>query len=433
MTRNAVVQGLCILVVGGAVACAPRAPNTGRTAASLPGSWRAVLGSPGGELPFELRIRETDGELSAAAINGEEEAPFSSVTVEDNRVRLAFDHYDSAIVAELGGNDDQLFGRWQKVVPEGTSTLRFSASRLQAGDAPARFFTPRRLVEVGPRGSVAGAWAVEFADEDGTEVARGEFVQDGASVTGTFLTPTGDYRFLEGVLIDRFLRLSTFDGGHAFLFHAELHEDGTLTGDFWSRDTYHATWTARPIADQETVLPDAWSLVGLTNQESRFAFEFPNVDGRILSSADERFDDQVVLVNIFGSWCPNCNDKAPLLARWHREYGGLGLEIVGVAFEFTGEFARDARQVRRYAERHGIEFPLLVAGISDKRQAAESLEDLSAVIAYPTSVFIGRDGKVRRIHTGFAGPGTGEHFDELTAEFETLIEELLAEPASTAG
>ena len=279
--------------------------------------------------------------------------------------------------------------------------------------------------------SIAGVWEAEFVDSDKTEPARGEFHQEGNRVTGTILTPVGDYRYLEGSFEMGRLRLSTFDGAHAFLFDAEAKTDGTLWGSFWSRDSYYAEWLAHPVAADERVLPDAWGLVGLTNEEGRFAFGFPDLDGGVLSLADERFRGKVVLVNIFGSWCPNCNDKAPVLAGWHRRFRDRGLEIVGLAYELTGDAQRDRRQVRRFAERHGVEFPLLLAGLSDKKQAAATLPDLSAVVAFPTTVFIGRDGLVRRIHTGFAGPGTGHHHELLLAELEALIEELLAEPAQS--
>ncbi len=175
------------------------------------------------------------------------------------------------------------------------------------------------------------------------------------------------------------------------------------------------------------MLPDGWSQVGLTNDEGRFSFEFPDLEGEPVSSDDPRFDGKVVLVNVFGSWCPNCNDEAPLLARWHRRYRDRGFEVVGLAYEFSGDAERDREMVRRYAARHGIEFPLLLAGTSDKRRAAETLPDLTAVLSYPTNVFLGRDGKVRAVHSGFAGPGTGAHHQRLVAEIERRIEELLAE------
>ncbi len=388
----------------------------------IAGKWRAVLASPGGDLPFTIHIRDDGGTLGAVVVNDTEEAPFSSVERQGNRVVLRFDWYDSEITAELDDTGENLAGTWRKTVPEGESTLPFNA---RLGD-PRRFLIDIAKGPESPVADVSGVWAVELRDDDGVEAARGELVQTGNHVTGTFLTPTGDYRYLEGTYRLGHLRLSTFDGAHAFLFDARAQEDGSLEGDFWSRDTYHATWTARRAGETESILPDAWAVVGLTNDEGAFSFSFPDLDGRMVGLDDPRFAGKPVLVNIFGSWCPNCNDEAPLLAEWHRRYRDRGLEIVGLAYELTGDPERDRRLVRRFADRYGIEYPLLLAGVSDKEAAAATLPDLTAVIAYPTTIFIGRDGRVRKIHTGFSGPGTGSHYQQLVAELEAAIEELLA-------
>ena len=409
------------------IACALSEEVYQPTAEDLLGPWRGVLQSPGGELPFGIVVERLGDGLSGYVVNGSEEVPFSDVTLEDGVVRLVYAWYDSRIEAELF--DGRMVGLWTKTAAEGKiSSLPFEATRsLEA-----------RFLPVGESGlepgdasvtSIAGAWDVVFADEDGSEPARGELHQDGARVSGTFLTPTGDYRFLEGSYEEGLLRLSTFDGGHAFLFHARAGADGDLVGDFWSRDTYHATWSAERGDELETPLPDAWELVGLTNDEGRFAFDFPDLDGERLRSDDPRFDGKVVLVNIFGSWCPNCNDKAPLLSEWARTYRDLGLEVVGLAYEFTGDPERDRQMVRRFGVRHRIDYPLLVAGVSDKAKAAETLPDLTSVVAYPTTVFIDRTGRVRKIHSGFSGPGTGLHYDRLIAEMTATIEALLTEPA----
>ncbi|MDH3402510.1 MAG: TlpA family protein disulfide reductase [Acidobacteriota bacterium] len=422
-------------------ACAPAghdgagaAPGTGTAAAAgagrlLVGTWRAVLASPGGELPFTLEIADSGGELSAVAISGGERAPFSAVSITGDDVLLAFDWYDSRIEARLEG-ETRLAGRWEKTVPGGVSGLDFVATK---GDDRRFLAVAGQLAVAGEvpaaaPADVSGVWQAVFTDEDGSEPATGEFRQEGSRVVGTFLTPLGDYRFLEGSYEGGLLRLSTFDGGHAFLFHARAREDGALSGDFWSRDRYHATWTATRADGAAPLLPDAWELAGLTNDDGRFRFAFPDLEGRLVTSEDPRFAGKVVVANVFGSWCPNCNDEAPLLAGWHRRYGARGLELVGLAYEFSGDPERDRIYVGKYANRHGIDYPLLLAGVSDKEAAGATLPDLTAVVAFPTTVFIGRDGRVRRIHSGFAGPGTGEHHAALVAELESLLEQLLAEP-----
>lgn len=392
-----------------AVAACRQAPR------SLDGTWRAVLLSPGGELPFGLRFEHG----GAVVLNGSERVPVSGVDVDGVKVTIRFDWYDSAIRATLSDDGNAMTGEWTRTVPSGTARLPFRAAR---GEHPRFAPAPKAAAALA---DVSGIWKAEFVDADGTSPARGEFRQDHSRVTGTFLTPTGDHRYLEGSYENGLLRLSTFDGAHAFLFQAHATSDGKLSGDYWQRDSYHATWTAARTDDAGATLPDGWKDVALTNAEGRFGFRFPDLDGRTVSLDD--FRGKAVLVNLFGSWCPNCNDEAPLLAEWDRKYRAQGLAIVGLAYEFTGDAARDREMVRRYAKRYGIGYTLLLAGVSDKKKASATLPDLTRVLAYPTSIFVGRDGKVRKIYSGFAGPGTGVHYDKLRGEMEAEIAALLAE------
>lgn len=424
-SRTSARFALLALLVLALPAC-PQAPSPS-------GWWRAVLTSPGGELPFGLRIDSGPDGWSAVVQNGSEEAPVSAVELKGRELVLRFDGYDSRIVATLDG--DNLTGKWEKRAKVGYASMPMSAQR----SATAPRFRPVSEVGIPPTArnaanvlpSVTGNWAVAFVDDEETSPAEAELRQEGTSVTGTFRTPTGDHRFLDGSYENGILRLSAFDGAHAFLYQAHAEPGGTLRGDFWSRDSYHATWTARRAAEREAVLPDAWKEVGLTNPEGKLRFRFPDLAGRPVTLGDPRFAGKVVLVNLFGSWCPNCNDEGPYLAELHKRYRDRGLEIVGLAFEVTGDAARDREFVRRFGERYGISYPLLLAGTNDKKEAGAALPDLTRVASFPTTVFLGRDGKVRKIHSGFDGPGTGAHFAELKKEFEELIESLLAEPTPT--
>ncbi len=406
------------------IGCRAEAPKP----AAIEGTWRAVLMSPGGELPFTLRIRRRGNPLGAVIVNGAERAPVSEVDVTGNSVALRFDWYDSLILATVSNDGNAMAGEWIKTGSKGASHMPFRATR---GELPR--FQPAPATKPHSINDVSGIWKAVFVDADGTSPARGEFHQDPGTnhVTGTFLTPTGDDRYLEGSFENGILRLSTFDGAHAFLFQARAASDGTLAGDYWSRDSYHATWTATRTDDAGAALPDGWKDVALTNADGRFQFRFPDLEGHPVSLSDDRFRGKVVLVNIFGSWCPNCNDEAPLLAAWDRKYRGQGLEIVGLAYELTGDAARDSRMVRRFATRHKIRYTLLLAGVSDKAKASATLPDITRVLAFPTSIFVGRDGKVRKIYSGFAGPGTGKHYDELRTEIESLIDTMLREGAES--
>ena len=177
-------------------------------------------------------------------------------------------------------------------------------------------------------------------------------------------------------------------------------------------------------------LPDSFSRTFLKPGYDRFEFEFPDLEGNLVSLDDERFSGKVVIVTIAGTWCPNCNDEARFMAPFHKQYRDRGLEVVALMFEHFEDPQIATQQIRNFRRKFDIEYETLLAGISDKAVAAEALPSLSAMLAWPTSIFIDRNGKVRSIHTGFSGPGTGEHYVKLQEQITALVTELLDEPVN---
>ena len=383
------------------------------------GPWRAWLDSPGGPLPFGLTLEtDSEGTVSATLINGSERIPVPHVRLSDGRLSLLIDHYDSSIDASISDDGRRLDGAWRRTAgPDQKSQLAFHAV---AGSAPR--FDP--LPGGGGDDAIAGRWAVDFESEEDLAVAILEAAPGGA-LAGTLLTTTGDYRFLAGSFEGDRLRLSTFDGAHAFLFDARLRPDGTLAGDFWSRDTWHETWIA--TRDAEAQLSDAFEQTVWVEGSDLADAAFPDLNGELRSLADPDLAGRPTIIELFGSWCPNCNDAAAYLVELDQRYRDRGLSIVGLAFEMTGDFERDARQVRTFADHHGIEFPLLVAGLSDKDEASQSFPLIDRVRSYPTMIFVDRNGRVRAIHSGYSGPATGDAERRMKAQLEAWIEELLTE------
>jgi thiol-disulfide isomerase/thioredoxin len=382
------------------------------------GTYRVVLQLPGGDLPFGLDLARRGSGWVAHLRNGRERLKLDEVSVAGSHLVIKMPGYENHLTADMTGGRlegelvlDKLGGKDQHMA-------------VHADRGPTyRFFPPS-----GGRGArIAGRWSVTFSQDDGTtESAVGEFSQSDDIVTGTFLTDTGDHRFLAGQVRGDELYLSTFDGAHAFLYKATLSaSDGTLAGDFWSGTAFHERWTAK--RDATAALPDAYSLTALKAGTKKFAFAFPDLDGHQVTSTDARFQHKVVVVALAGSWCPNCHDEAAFLAPFYARYRGKGLEVVSLMFEHFGDFDRAAAATRRFRQHYGIEYTTLIAGISDKDDAAKKLPSLDRVHAFPTIVFIDRKGMVRKIHTGFSGPATGDHYTQFVDEFQHTIDQLLAE------
>jgi thiol-disulfide isomerase/thioredoxin len=381
------------------------------------GTYRAVLTVPGGELPFGLDLVQEAGRPVAYLVNGAERVRVGDANVSGTKLSLEMPGYENRIVAEatpqgLSGEAIMLRRHGERVKIPFKATLGKSY-RFVSSPAPA------------PAG-VGGRWRVTFTESDGTtEPAVAEFAQDGADVTGTFLTPTGDHRFLAGQLDGSELRLSRFDGGSAYLYRASLGADGVLHGRLWSGTWSVEDWTAE--RDDAATLGADTPTTKLKDPLAPLSFTFPDLDGHPVSLDDRRFRGKVVIVSIGGSWCPNCHDEAAFLKPYYRDLKAKGLEVVYLQFEYLDDFAQAAAANRRFVREFGIEWPVLIAGSSDKDTVPTRLPQIDRLYAYPTTLFVDRRGRVRRIHAGFAGPATGAHYEEYKAEFQTLVGQLLAE------
>lgn len=407
----------CLLLVAMiALGACSRAPAPAAT--QWTGHYRATLQLPGGELPFGLEIQREGDRLTALIKNGEEQLRVDDVSVDGAGSRLALPGLENTLAARH--ENGMLRGEFFFVKEKGKhQRIAFAA---QPG-ATARFF-PEPLAA---GGDVSGRWAVTFTEDNGnTYIAVGEFQQLGSDVTGTFLTPAGDYRYLSGELREGRLYLGTFNGGHAFLFHAALSPDGnSLDGEFWSGLASHERFTAR--RDANASLGEATHATALRNPDERFNFTFPDLAGRDISLSDPQFAGKVVVATLAGSWCPNCHDEATFLGPYYEAHHNAGLEIIGLMFEQFDSPAEARMAVERFRDNKAVPYTLLLAGTSPKDDAAAKLPQLNGVFAYPTTLFIDRRGKVRHIHTGFAGPATGEHYTALKRDFDQRIQALLAE------
>ncbi|MEO0574139.1 MAG: TlpA disulfide reductase family protein [Pseudomonadota bacterium] len=384
------------------------------------GTWHADITLPGGDAQLGVELARDGDTLSATLINGTERVKVPNATFSDGRLTLQFPAFNNRIDAKL--TETGLEGSLTLVKRYGkTQVMPF---RAQPGARA------QQTNQAAAGRDLSGRWAVNFTEDDGTVYpAVGEFQQRGNRLLGTFLTETGDYRFLGGSVHGDELRLSTFDGAHAFLFTATLDDNDELTGKFWSGTESIEDWTAR--RDETVALTDPSQLTMLREGYERFEFTFPDETGNSVSLDDPRFAGKVVIVTLAGTWCPNCHDEAALMAELYPKYRDQGVEIIALMYEHFEDADIARTQILKFREKFNIQYTTLLAGISDKTKAAETLPMLDRVLAFPTTIYIDRTGAVRNIHTGFSGPGTGEYYTKMKADMIALIDELVAETPQT--
>jgi thiol-disulfide isomerase/thioredoxin len=378
-----------------------------------PGNWRAVLQlDQGRELPF---IAQYNANNTLVVVNAEEEIEVTEVNIKGDSIIIQLPVFEGVLKGVF--TDTTIIGDFVK-----PSVKRIVPFEMRFGNA-ARFKETKTT-----EANVTGSWETVFSpdSEEDRYIAKGIFKQIGNKVTGTFRTATGDYRFLEGVINGDSLKLSTFDGAHAFLFEAKV-TDSAMNGVFYSGNHWQEPFIAQRNESYE--LPEADSLTFLKAGFERFEFSFPDTNGKLVSLNDEKFKNKVILVQIMGSWCPNCLDETKFYSRYFKENKNKNLEIVALAFEYAPTKEKAVSAINRLVNAIEVPYPVLLAqyGSVSKTEANEKLPMLSHVLSYPTTIFIDKAGKVRKIHTGFNGPATGEKYTDFVSEFKSFLSQLLEE------
>lgn len=410
-----------------------------------PGKWRAVLkleprqitpnpkGQPlpeklnlkfeevtAGELPFTFEvIYENETDFYIEIVNGEERIRLDNIimgrdpaTAKDTiRIDIpVFDSYFSGIYEE-----NLIEGKWV-VRNRDEYQIPFVARYGQAH----RFTTLRKA----PAMNLSGKWKTYFEVETNKPFpAIGEFKQEGNHLLGTFRTETGDYRYLEGTVQADKLYLSCFDGGHAFLFEGKIQPDSSIVGIFRSGKHYKTIWEAERDPDFTLQSPD--SITTLKEGTRTISFSFPDKDGNIISLSDERFEGKAKILQLMGTWCPNCWDETRFLLDYFQQNPTEEIEIIALAFEKYRDKERALRAIATYQDRMKLPYPVVWAGFHEKAEAAMALPMLDEIVAFPTMIFLDRQNQVVKIHTGFNGPATSE-YEAFKANFDNTIESLKA-------
>ena len=144
-------------------------------------------------------------------------------------------------------------------------------------------------------------------------------------------------------------------------------------------------------------------------------FEVKDLEGGLARLSDHR--SEVVLMNIWATWCPPCRDEMPSMERLYQEMGGEGLEIMAVSIDAElGSFdlaGRPGGDIQAFADSLGLTFPIV-------HDPSGGIERLYGTTGVPETFLIGRDGIIYKKVAG------GTEWD--APQHKELIQRLLAAP-----
>lgn len=380
------------------------------------GDWLAELQLNNKDvLPFNLTITENGDSYDLVVVNGEEQIKLNAPRFSNDTFYVSFPVFNSELIFTKKSKKS-IVGFWHNYNKGKNYKIPFSSKKSKTN----RF---KMVKKKRAENDFSGKWKVSFMPGTDSEYpALGVFNQSKNEISGTFLTETGDYRYLAGNVSADSIFLSCFDGSHAFLFKA-LSKNDSLYGTFLSGNHWQSNWCA--MRDESFELADSEVLTTLEEGKS-ISFSLPTIEQQEYNYPNEELLNKVVIIQIMGSWCPNCLDETTYFKELYSKHHENGLEIISIGYETGEDFDDFKANIERLKKNLDLDFIFLVGGSASKNLASEHFKMLSDIISFPTTIFIGRDGQVKKIHTGFSGPGTGDYYNEYVKKTNALIESLLA-------
>lgn len=377
--------------------------------ALLTGMWIGLLQMAGPELPFRFELTTSGGNPHLIIYNAEERIDCDEFSMNGDSLFIRLPLYNSEF--RIRSHHDSLTGVWINRGRKVPATLTFRAYRSKGN----RFAGSDPVARV-----LSGKWETWFdAGTPDSAPGIGIFRSRGEALYGTFLTETGDHRYLEGNTKGDSVFLSVFDGSHCWLYAAKV-ENEVMQGRFYSGNHHQSAFHSK--RNDSFSLRDPGSL---TYTEGRPDFRFMSVDSQWVALTDSQYRSKVVLIQIMGSWCPNCMDESVFLDSVLHARSEEGFEVVALAFERNPDPQIAMPGLRRMKNRLGLDYQVLLAGESGKEGVQKTLPFIRNFVSFPTSVLINRQGEVVDVHAGYSGPATGAAWDEYRIRFNRLLDRVL--------
>ena len=386
------------------------APAFAQGAASPVGVWDGVVSVSNNtiEIPFRFEVVAANGSYRGYFFDGDVKVPSQPGAFSNGNLELRFDQYGAKVMATLAG--DRLDGKYDR----GTrgAAYPFRATRAAAA-APVAGKVP----------DISGEWRIPTKNARGEAGWRFIVRQTGANVSASILRIDGDTGALSGRYANGKFLISHFSGARPVKYEITVNPDGSLALVQNGQQTMAAyKLTDARAKDATPTAPTQFTR--MKNPSEPFRFSYPDLDGKLVSNTDARFRGKVVLISVTGSWCPNCHDEAPLLTELYKLYHPRGLEIVALGFEEPDQLKNPVRP-RAFVKQFGITYPFLLVG--EPEEAPAKITQAENLNAFPTTFVLGKDGRVRTVHAGFASVATGTVHEESKKDMKAEIERLLAE------
>lgn len=360
---------------------------------------------------FVSFLLKRNDDSSLVIINGAEKILLNDFTVKNDAVVYSLHVFDADLVLQFGS--EKWEGYWRKNYVE-DYTVNFSAS-------PAKVVVEKKKCS---EKAVLNDNEYEMTLFNNEKSRKAKLLLEvrGDSIYGTIMTRTGDYRYLNGKVGCSEFDLSTFNGESAYKITGQIHSKDSLSGDFYSGKTRHETWVASTNSNFE--LEDPTAIGSISGYKDEVNLKAQNLQKEWISLNDDKYKNQPVVIQILGTWCPNCMDEAAFIKQWIQDHPDVNIQFLGIAFEMKDDFEYAKKRIELYKEKYDLSYEILFGGVKSKENVQTFFPFLDGVVAYPTTIFLNKEHQVVKIHTGFSGPASGKYYEAFKKDFNKTIQNI---------
>lgn len=379
---------------------------------SILGTWKIELNLQGQTLPVIIHFDKLEKDaLSGHLVNSKEK-----ISLEGTFKNGEFQTQIGANYAILKGRikDGELKGYWVRTNKE-DYRVDFSGVKTSLTSLYKNYENSNLAF------NISGKWKIKLNEE---KFGLGIFKQNGSRVQGSILTSTGDYRFLDGHIKGADLFLTGFDGVFSYIFKLKLIGK-TFAGIMYAGKSFNNGISGS--MDDSFKLEDPLNISSVTSNYIE-KFDYKSLSGQQINLDNNRFKGKVKIIQVFGSWCPNCHDETRFFLDWRKKYPAKlnQVEFIALAFERFKEESEALKALRKFKVKEQVDYPIVLVDYNNTKKVSDILP-IDNLKAFPTTLFLNKENKIVKIHTGFAGQATEIFFDQFVQMFNKTVDELIKE------
>lgn len=238
-------------------------------------------------------------------------------------------------------------------------------------------------------------------------------------IKGSIATKAGDLGNLDGEVKNDSLYLSVFNGAFVTQIISKIYHHQNI--DSIQGFVYYGNWGFEKfsaIPDTTFELKNQIDVHEILASTGALNLNFIDIDGNIVKLEKNK----PCILQIMGSWCPNCIDETKLFAQWQDSLNDK-IQFIALCVERTNNKAKAIEILNKLRTKYNIKYPVVLLSYTGPKNI-QGFPDLKKIPAFPTTIYLNKNHELVFAFIGFSGPATGREYEKTKKEILNTIQKI---------